>query len=92
MFKFSVLQAIQQILFLVSQYSFLKIPTTHTSKDLLPPKGKSAEILQQNCEDLQVLLVDERSLMDVELLDGWNLCADLEKITVKIQTCLGAGF
>ena len=54
----------------VTIHSFLKIPTTHTSKDLLPPKGKSAEILQQNCEDLQVLLVDERSLIGCRTL-GW---------------------
>ena len=54
----------------VTLHSFLKIPTTYKGKDFKVPDGNTGEILQKNCEGLQVLLVDERSLIGCSNL-GW---------------------
>ena len=54
----------------VTLHSFLKIPTYDKTKDMTPPQGIVGEALQDNCEGLKVLLVDERSLIGVTTL-GW---------------------
>ena len=52
-------------------HSFLKIPCgPKCLKDMSPPVGSTGERLQQNCEGLICLLVDERSLVGCSLL-GW---------------------
>lgn len=42
---------------------FLKIPTSNRSRELKTPGGSTGEALQENCKLLNVLLVDERSLI-----------------------------
>ena len=54
----------------VTLHSFLKIPTYDKTKDMTPPQGILGEALQDNCDGLKVLLVDERSLIGVTTL-GW---------------------
>ena len=50
-------------------HSFLKIPH-NKSKDMKPPEGTVGHQLQENCKDLKVLLVDERSMVGATTL-GW---------------------
>ena len=55
----------------VTLHSFLKIPCgAQATKEMSPPTGATGEILQKNCENLQCLLVDERSLIGCTTL-GW---------------------
>lgn len=54
----------------VTLHSFLKIPITKKGKEMKPPDGSTGEQLQKNCQDLKVLLVDERSLIGANTL-GW---------------------
>ena len=51
-------------------HSFLKIPTHNKGKDMKPPEGTVGEALQENCKDLKVLLVEERSMVGASTL-GW---------------------
>jgi hypothetical protein len=56
----------------VTLHSFLKIPTTSkATKEMVAPDGPSGEKLQQNCDGIVALLVDERSLIGCSLL-GWT--------------------
>ena len=48
----------------------LKIPSYEKTKDMTPPQGTLSEALQENCDGLKVLLVDERSLIGATTL-GW---------------------
>ncbi|XP_033726129.1 uncharacterized protein LOC117315835 [Pecten maximus] len=54
----------------VTIHSFLKIPIVSKSKEMTLPTGHTAESLQENCDGLKVLLVDERSLIGCSTL-GW---------------------
>jgi hypothetical protein len=60
------LGSIANIISGVTLHSFLKIPTTKRGHDMKAP----GESLQNNCEGLKVILVDERSLIDSTTL-GW---------------------
>ena len=52
-------------------HRFLKVPTgKQLTKDMIPPNGTRGETLQQNCENLHALIVDERSLVGCTAL-GW---------------------
>ena len=52
-------------------HNFLKVPCgPRRWKEMSPPVGLTAEKLQSNCEDLQCLIIDERSLVGCNLL-GW---------------------
>ena len=50
-------------------HNFLKI-THNKSKDMQPPEGTVGQHLQENCEDLKVFLVAERSIVGATTL-GW---------------------
>ncbi|XP_053372848.1 uncharacterized protein LOC128546392 [Mercenaria mercenaria] len=54
----------------VTLHSYLKVPTKKRGKDMTPPDGTIGECLQSNCEGLEALLVDERSLIGTNTL-GW---------------------
>ena len=54
----------------VTIHSFLKIPTKTKSREMSPPDGIVGESLQKNCDGVEVLLVDERSLVGSTTL-GW---------------------
>ncbi|XP_021373892.1 ATP-dependent DNA helicase PIF1-like [Mizuhopecten yessoensis] len=54
----------------VTLHSFLKIPTHHKGKEMKQPDGKIGKLLQENCRGVEVLLVDERSLIGATTL-GW---------------------
>jgi hypothetical protein len=54
----------------VTLLSFLKIPIHKKGQEMKPPEGTLGEKLQQNCEGLKVLLVDERSMIGATTL-GW---------------------
>ena len=51
-------------------HTFLKVPIYDKSKDMTPPQGTLGKSLQENCDGLEVLLVDERSLIGATTL-GW---------------------
>ena len=51
-------------------HSFLKLPISKRNGEMKMPSGDKAKELQRNCEGLEVLLVDERSLIGATTL-GW---------------------
>ena len=54
----------------VTIHSFLKVPTSNKTCELKMPDGFTAEGLQRNCSGVEVILVDERSLIGANTL-GW---------------------
>ena len=54
----------------VTLHSFLKIPVGKTHREMKPPDGQRGETLQANCSGLEVLLIDERSLIGATIM-GW---------------------
>ena len=54
----------------VTLHSFLKVPTYERAGEMKPPDGSVGAALQENCQGLKVLLVDERSLVGSTTL-GW---------------------
>lgn len=54
----------------VTLHSFLKVPTHNRGQEMKPPVGSLGENLQKHCEGLNVLLVDERSMIGATTL-GW---------------------
>ena len=55
----------------VTLHSFLKVPTNFKSKGkMTPPDGSLGEKLQNNCQGVHALLVDERSMIGSTTL-GW---------------------
>ena len=51
-------------------HSFFKLPGFNKHKDMRPPEGAAGDSLQENCAELKVLLVDERSMVGASTL-GW---------------------
>jgi hypothetical protein len=47
----------------VTLHRFVKNPIYKKGQEMKPPEGTVGEKLQQNCEGLKVLLVDERSMI-----------------------------
>lgn len=54
----------------VTYHSFLKVPRSGRLKEMERPEGLTAQSIQDNCDGLQVLLVDERSMIGCVSL-GW---------------------
>ena len=54
----------------VTLHSFLKIPCNNKGRDMKAPDGAKGEALQNNCEGVEALLVDERSMIGAATL-GW---------------------